>query len=47
MSKEKKKIEKEIRKAREKLRDIYIKYTQELHAVTTKIDKYLEALQET
>jgi hypothetical protein len=41
MSKEKEKIAKEIEKARRKLRDIYIKYTKELHQVTIKIDKYL------
>lgn len=36
----------EIIKARKHLRKIYIKYTEELHNIITKIDKTLEKLHE-
>ena len=39
-------IKKDVRKARESLRVLYKKYQGELFNVTTKIDKYLEALEE-
>jgi len=40
------KIEKEIRDARESLRKIYTKYTEELCKVVTKIDNMLEELED-
>ena len=40
------KINKQINEARNNLRKLYEKYTKELFEITTKIDKYLEALQD-
>jgi len=39
------KIKKEIRKARELLRNIHQKYQTELFDITLKIDKYLETIE--
>ncbi len=38
-------VTKEIRKARKELRKIYVKYTDELFEVVSKIDKTLERLE--
>ena len=38
-------MESEIKKARETLRNLYKKYTQEFYEVNKKIDEYLEALE--
>ena len=40
------KIDNKIIDARKSLRKLYMEYTDEFHKITTKIDKYLEALQE-
>jgi len=39
------KIEKNIKKAREKLRELHKKYQQEFYEVNKKIDEYLETLE--
>ena len=41
-----KKINKQIIEARNNLRKLYIKYTDELFEITSKVDKYLEGLQD-
>jgi len=41
-----KKPTKQITKARKQLRNLYKKYTDELFEVVTKIDKFLEGIQE-
>lgn len=38
-------MEKNIRKAREKLRELYNKYQEEFFEINKKIDKYLETLE--
>jgi len=42
---QKKKMEKNIRKARETLRNLHRKYQTELFEITSKIDKFLEGLE--
>ena len=42
-----KKMENKIRKARENLRQIANKYQTEFHDINMKIDKYLEAIENT
>jgi len=43
---EKKKLDNKIEDARRTLIKLYKKYTEELFEITTKIDKYLEGLQD-
>ena len=38
-------MEKKIRKAREKLRELYKKYIKEFYEINKKIDEYLETLE--